>query len=190
MTGTSSAHDAAHAARPRTISPGTTRFRSDAKATEPSSKQWGFGVGHGMHHLYHCQNEAFLWPSDHVFLNNRNTSSLSNCYCASLKRILKLISVLGTFSGVGITFYWPCKLTCYGVGNFHGPCFGHDWLFRVFHGFYCVPQEKLGRSLKSSGCKWKGHPTYMNALKELKMTLFTRSYLTPQSIALSICALF
>lgn len=47
MTGMSSSHDVAHAARPRTISPGKTRFRSDARATEPSLKPWGFGVGRG-----------------------------------------------------------------------------------------------------------------------------------------------
>ncbi|KAG0618682.1 hypothetical protein M758_4G084400 [Ceratodon purpureus] len=47
MTGMNNPHDVAHAARPRTISPSTSRFRSDAKATEPSSKHWGYGVGHG-----------------------------------------------------------------------------------------------------------------------------------------------
>lgn len=57
MTGMSSSHDIAHAARPRTISPGKTRFRSDARATEPSLKPWGFGVGHGMHRLYHCKSQ-------------------------------------------------------------------------------------------------------------------------------------
>jgi hypothetical protein len=61
MTGMANPHDVAHASRPRTISPGTTRFRSDAKATEPSSKQWGYGVGHGTHHLYSFSSK------DHVF---------------------------------------------------------------------------------------------------------------------------
>lgn len=67
MTGMNNPHDVAHAVRPSTISPGTTRFRSDAKATEPSSKQWGYGVGRGMHHPHRfcfkehiCSFQLFL----------------------------------------------------------------------------------------------------------------------------------
>lgn len=52
MAGVSSSHDVANAVRPRTISPGKTRSRSNTKAMEPDYfKPWGVGVSHGMHYI-------------------------------------------------------------------------------------------------------------------------------------------
>ena len=57
--------------------------------------------------------------------------------------------------------------------------------FQGFPFFLFLFQEKLGRSLKSWRCTWKGHPTCRNALKKLIMTLYIRSFVNSQLIIIS-----